>query len=72
MIKKYNDFLKEELDTFYDDFEDSKKRLKLLAKFTKFKGTHKGKDIEVTEIPKKKFQPKVKQFKKTNNDKGIF
>ena len=56
----------------YDDFEDSKKRLKLLAKFTKFTGIHKGKDIKVTEIPKKKFQPKVKQFKKTNNDKGIF
>ena len=72
MIKKYDDFLKEELDTFYDDLSDSQKRIKLLAKFNKFKGTHKSKDIQLTEIPKKKFQPKIKQFKKTNNDKGIF
>ena len=72
MIKKYDDYLKEELDTFYDDLEDSKKRLKLIAKFTKFKGIHKGKEIKVSEIPKKKFQPKVKNFKKNNNDKGIF
>ena len=71
MIKNYDRFVTEQFDDFYKDFENSKKRLKLFTRFTKI-------DADVTDTnftlpqPKKKFQPKIKNYKKTNNDKGIF
>ena len=71
MIKKYNEFLTEELKDFFNDFEISKKKLKLFTTFSKFKGESIKKNFKITK-PKKKFQPKVKGFKKINNDKNIF
>ena len=71
MIKKYNEFLTEELKDFFNDFEISKKKLKLFTTFSKFKGEPIEKNLKINK-PKKKFQPKVKGFKKTNNDKNIF
>ena len=70
-IKKYESFVNEQIEDFYEDYEDSQKRIKLFTSFTKSKLSHERKDIEVNE-PKKKFQPKIKVVKHTNNDKGIF
>lgn len=70
-IKKYNDFVTEEIDDFYKDLENSNKRLKLFSTFNKSELSDVKTKFSITE-PKKKFQPKVKGFKKINNDKGIF
>jgi hypothetical protein len=70
-IKKYESFVNEQIEDFYEDYEDSQKRIKLFTSFTKSKLSHERKDIKVNE-PKKKFQPKIKVVKHTNNDKGIF
>ena len=70
MIKNFITFVNEQFDDFYTDFEDSQKRLKLFAKFTKSKLNHEEKGIKIGS-PKKKFQPKVKVMSK-KTDKGIF
>lgn len=70
-IKKYESFVNEQIEDFYEDYEDSQKRIKLFTSFTKSKLSHEKKDIKVNE-PKKKFQPKIKVVKRINNDKGIF
>ena len=70
-IKKYELFVNEQIDDFYEDYEDSKKRIKLFTSFTQSKLYHNKKEIEINE-PKKKFQSKVKVSKYSNNDKGIF
>jgi len=71
MIKNYNNFVTEQFDDFYNDLAISKKKLKLFTKFEKIK-TDDVKTAFTLPQPKKKFQPKVKQYKKINNDKGIF
>jgi hypothetical protein len=71
MIKNYNEFVTEQFDDFYKDFETSKKKLKLFTKFGKMKVDSFDTSFTLPE-PKKKFQPKIKNYKKTNNDKGIF
>lgn len=71
MIKNYNDFVTEQFDDFYEDFETSKKRLKLFTKFNKINVDSLNSNFTLPE-PKKKFQSKIKNYKKTNNDKGIF
>jgi|TARA_R100000093_G_scaffold58603_1_gene30627 hypothetical protein len=73
MIKTFIEFVNEELETegFYDDLEDSQKRLKLIPKF---KSEIKDVNIESSFTmgePKKKFKPKVSKMKKPN-DKGMF
>ena len=71
MIKNYNDFVTEEFNDFYDDLEISKKKLKLFTKFKKIETSEVKSNFSLPQ-PKKKFQPKIKQYKKINNDKGIF
>lgn len=70
MIKKYDIFVKEELDTFYEDLSNSQKRIKLFISFdvSDLKKDHK--DIKIN-VPKKKFQPKVQVYQK-ESDKGVF
>lgn len=70
-VKKYNSFVNEEIDDFYKDLENSNKRLKLFSTFNKSELSEVKTKFSITE-PKKKFQPKVKGYKKINNDKGIF
>jgi hypothetical protein len=70
-LKNYNNFVSEEVDDFYKDLENSNKRLKLFATFNKSKIEQVKTSFSIP-APKKKFQPKVKGFKKINNDKGIF
>lgn len=70
MIKNYSTFVNEQFDGFYDDYEDSQKKIKLFTRFTKSKLSHKEKGIKV-DMPKKKFQPKIRVMKK-KSDKGIF
>lgn len=70
MIKNFITFVNEQFDDFYTDFEDSQKRIKLFAKFTKSELNHEEKGIKI-DNPKKRFQPKVKVMSK-KNDKGIF
>ena len=70
-LKNYNNFVNEEVDDFYDDLETSKKRIKFFATFDKSELKQVKTSFSVPE-PKKKFQPKVKGYKKINNDKGIF
>lgn len=71
MIKNYNEFVAKEFDNFYRDFETSKKKLKLFTKFGKIKADSFNTNFTLSKL-KKKFQPKIKNFKKINNDKGIF
>jgi|TARA_R110001592_G_scaffold32818_1_gene114573 hypothetical protein len=70
-IKNYINFVNEEIDDFYDDLETSNKRLKFFANFNKSKLKEVKTNFSLPE-PKKRFQPKVKNYKKSNNDKGIF
>tara|TARA_R100001463_G_scaffold115484_1_gene170701 strand:+ start:84 stop:305 length:222 start_codon:yes stop_codon:yes gene_type:complete len=70
-LKNYSNFVSEEVDDFYKDLEDSNKRLKLFSTFNKSELSQIKTKFSVSE-PKKKFQPKVKGYKKINNDKGIF
>ncbi len=70
-VKNYNTFVNEEIDDFYKDLENSNKKLKLFSTFTKSELKEIKTSFSLPE-PKKKFQPKVKGFKKSNNDKGIF
>jgi len=72
MIKNYNDFVTEQFDDFYDDLETSKKKLKLFTKFKKIETNDVTSNFSLPQ-PKKKFQPKIKNYKKSsNNNKGIF
>jgi|TARA_R110000796_G_scaffold242047_1_gene363973 hypothetical protein len=70
-FKNYSNFVSEEEDNFYDDLETSKKRLKFFATFNKSELNQVKTSFSIP-APKKRFQPKVKGFKKINNDKGIF
>ena len=70
-IKNYINFVNEEIDDFYDDLETSNKRLKFFANFDKSKLKEVKTTFSIPE-PKKRFQPKIKSYKKSNNDKGIF
>ena len=71
MIKNYNDFVTEQFDDFYDDLETSKKKLKLFTKFKKIETDNVKSNFSLPQ-PKRKFQPKIKSYKKINNDKGVF
>jgi hypothetical protein len=71
MIKNYDKFVTEQFDDFYEDFENSKKKIKLFTKFTKINPESVDTNFTIPQ-PKKKFQPKIKNYKKNNNDKGIF
>ena len=70
-IKNFNIFVNEEIDDFYKDLENSNKKLKLFSTFNKSKLSEVKTSFSIPE-PKKKFRPKVKNYKKSNNDKGIF
>jgi hypothetical protein len=70
-IQKYNNFVSEELDDFYKDAEEDGKKLRLFSKFTKSVLGEVKTTFSITE-PKKRFQPKVKGYRKINNNKGIF
>lgn len=70
-LKKYNNFVSEEIDDFYKDLENSNRKLKLFSTFTKSTLGEVKTSFSLPE-PKKRFQPKVKGYKKINNDKGIF
>lgn len=70
-VKNYNTFVTEEIDDFYKDLENSNKKLKLFSTFTKSEVKEIKTSFSIS-APKKKFQPKIKGFKKSNNDKGIF
>ena len=71
-LKNYNNFVSEEVNDFYKDLEDSNKKLKLFSTFNKSELSNVETKFSITEEPKKKFQPKVKGYKKINKDKGIF
>jgi hypothetical protein len=70
-LKKYNNFVNEEIDDFYEDLKKSNKKLRLFSTFNKSELGETKTKFSVP-IPKKKFQPKIKGFKKINNNKGIF
>ena len=71
MIKKYNEFVVEQFEDFYNDLETSKKKLKLFTKFKKIETDEVKSNFSLPQ-PKRKFQPKIKSYKKINNDKGVF
>jgi hypothetical protein len=70
-MQKYNSFVSEEIDDFYKDVEEGNKKLRLFSTFSKSVLGEVNTTFSIPE-PKKKFQPKVKGYKKINNDKGIF
>ena len=71
MIKKYNEFVVEQFEDFYNDLETSKKKLKLFTKFKKIETDNVKSNFSLPQ-PKRKFQPKIKSYRKINNDKGVF
>ena len=71
MIKNYDNFVTEQFDDFYKDLETSKKRIKLFTKFKKIETDSVESSFSIPE-PKKKFQPKIKGYRKIDNSKGIF
>jgi|TARA_R110002072_G_scaffold179715_1_gene335806 hypothetical protein len=70
-LKNYNNFVSEEIDDFHKDLEIGNKKIKFFAKFDKSDLKEVKTNFSISE-PKKKFQPKIKGYKKINNDKGIF
>jgi len=72
MIKKYDLFVNEEYDSFYDDLEISKHKIKL---FSKFKSNIKDINIQTNfdlGKPKLKFKPRVKIFQNSDSKNKIF
>lgn len=69
-LKNYNFFVSEQTEDFFDDFETSKKNIKLFTSFAKASPTYEKTDIKFTE-PKKRFQSKIKIMSKKNS-KNIF
>ncbi len=63
--------MNEEIDDFYNDLEASNKKLKLFTNFNKSNLKQVKTNFSIP-VPKKKFKPKIKSYKKSNNDKGIF
>jgi len=61
----------EQFEDFYNDLETSKKKLKLFTKFKKIETDNVKSNFSLPQ-PKRKFQPKIKSYKKINNDKGVF
>ena len=70
-LKNYINFVNEEIDDFYDDLATSNKKIKFFAKFGKSDLDEVKTNFSLPK-PKKKFQPKIKGYKKSNNNKGIF
>ena len=70
-IKKYESFVNEQTENFYENYNDSQKRIKLFTAFNKSNLFHDTKEINI-DRPKKKFQPKIKVGNRINTDKGIF
>lgn len=69
-LKTFEYFVNEQIEDFFEDFEDSKKNIKLFTSFSKISLQYERTEIKVAQ-PKKKFQPKVKVMNK-KNDNGIF
>ena len=69
-LKTFECFVNEQLEDFFEDFEDSKKNIKLFTSFSKISMKYEKTEIKVSP-PKKRFQAKVKVMNK-KNDKGIF
>ena len=65
MIKKYNEFVVEQFEDFYNDLATSKKKLKLFTKFKKIETDNVKSNFSLPQ-PKRKFQPKIKSYKKIN------
>tara|TARA_R110000822_G_scaffold5927_5_gene24964 strand:+ start:843 stop:1064 length:222 start_codon:yes stop_codon:yes gene_type:complete len=70
-LKNYSNFVTEEIDDFHKDLETSNKKIKFFAKFDKSDLKEVKTSFFISE-PKKKFQAKIKGFKKITNNKGIF
>ena len=71
MIKTYNDIVSEELNEFFLDSENSKKKLRLIPKFKSKLGNLSVKTEFTVNSIEKKFKPSVKVMNR-NKDKGIF
>lgn len=71
-LKTFDSFVNEQIEDFFEDFEDSKKNIKLFTSFSKISTQYEKTEFKVKEEPKKKFQSKVKVMNKRKNDKGIF
>lgn len=69
-LKTFESFVNEQVKDFFEDFEDSKKNIKLFTSFSKISTQYEKTEIKVPQ-PKKRFQSKVKVMNK-KNDKGIF
>jgi hypothetical protein len=69
-LKTFEYFVSEQIEDFFDDFDDSKKNIKLFTEFSKISTQYEKTEIKVPQ-PKKRFQPKVRIMNKKNN-KGIF
>jgi hypothetical protein len=69
-LKTFESFVNEQVKDFFEDFEDSKKNIKLFTSFSKISTQYEKTEIKVDQ-PKKRFQSKVKVMNK-KNDKGIF
>jgi len=69
-LKTYNTFVNNQIENFFDDLNDSNKRIKLFTSFSRISHKYEKTDISIA-IPKKKFQSKIKLMSKKSNN-GIF
>lgn len=70
-FKKINLFVNEQIEDFFEDLEDSEKRIKLFTSFSKIRHKYEMTDIKIS-TPKKKFQSKVKLINKKQSKGNIF
>jgi hypothetical protein len=69
-LKILDNFVNDQIENFFDDLEDSNKRIKLFTSFSKISCKYEKTEINVSQ-PKKKFQSKIKLMNKKSNN-GIF
>ena len=72
-FKKFENFVNEELEKFYEELDDNSKNYKVPVDIKKTDYSYKGSNFNVGDIKKKQKIKKVKkEWNGVNNDKGLF
>lgn len=69
--KNINDFMEGQIEDFFDDLTDSKKKVKLFSEFSSSNINYTGGDITIPP-PDKKFIPKIKKLKTNTRGNNTF
>jgi len=72
-FKKYEDFVNEELDKFYEELEDSSKNYKLPVDIKKTTYDYYSSSFEIDKVKKKETVKKIKkEWNRVNKSKNLF